>query len=524
MLPLRVVFLWHYHQPEYRWEGNALLPWTRLRAVKDYATVFQRFAELPQWRCVLNVVPSLLLQLTAYATGELSDTAEQSSLSPAAVPSEDERRYWSWVQPPEVLLRRFPTAAQLWRDGVAGVLEPAQWVDLRMWAHLLWMFPHRQRFPLLREWFQRGNGFQPDEVRLAVQLQRLLVWEAVAVLRELVQQERMELSCSPLYHPVVPLVCDTDALRESDPELPLLEPAFRFPEDAWLQCVRARQVCWEVLGVVPRGMWAPEAAVSMAALQQMVAAGVQWAATDETQLLGSVPGVSPLQKYLPHRITTPVGELVLFFRDRQLSDAIGFVYGDWEPERAVEDFCQRLHAIRAELVRAHGEEVLQTAAVLVALDGENCWDAYPDNGVAFLGLLAERLHAEEGLTMATCRDVLAAGIEMAPQLTWLRAGSWVEGSLRIWAGTERHRAAWTALRQVREQVEAARWRMSPTQWRRALEHILIAEGSDWFWWLSPERPTPAAPLFEQLFQLHLVRAQELIGTPAVAVHGLGATP
>ncbi len=509
MLPLRVVFLWHYHQPDYRWEGKALLPWVRFRAAKDYAVLFQLLGELPGFRCVLNLVPSLLLQLVGYARGELTDTAEQLSHR-APEPSEAEQRYWRMVMPPEPLRGRFAPLLELCRQLEEGKLSPEQWQDVRMWMQLVWMFPHRERFPVVSQWFQQGSHYRADELRLLGQLQRLLAGEALRELRQLLTSGQGELSCSPFYHPILPLVCDTESAQESDPELPRPEPPFRFPADAWLQCVRARQLCWELLGVVPEGMWPSEGALSMEALHQMAAAGVRWTATDEALFFAALPTAPRWYKYLPHRVHTPAGEVVVFFRDRELSDAIGFQYGSWMPERAVEDFCGRLWRIRSELVQSAGEQVLRTAVVLVALDGENCWDGYPDNGVAFLRLLAEQLRTEEWVVTTTCRALVAEGREPFPELPRVRPGSWVEGSLRIWVGTPANNAAWQALAELRAQLEDARSTLHPARWQEALEHLLCAEGSDWFWWRSPERSTPAAPLFERLFRLRLERARALL--------------
>lgn len=501
MLPLRLVVLWHYHQPEYRWQGQAMLPWVRLRAVKDYALLFRLFARLPQSGWVLNVSPVLLVQLAAYAAGEVEDVVERFSRS--ATFSEAEREYWRMVEPPVPLRKRFPVVEELWQGLARGDGEPQQWWDLRMWGQLLWAFPHRKDFPQLEEWFRRERGFRREDLQGLLCLQRLLVQEALEALRELVQSGTVELSCSPFSHPVLPLLCDTDSARESDPGLPLPDPPFRFPEDAWLQCLRARQCCWELLGVMPEGMWPSEGALSLEALQQLAAAGVRWVATDEALLFSTLAEAPAVQKYLPHRLVTPSGTVVVFFRDRQLSDAIGFVYGDWAAERAVEDMVQRLWAIRAELLQVYGEAGLRSAAVTLALDGENCWDGYADNGVAFLRLLSERLAAEPWLQVVTCQEVLRQGVELFPELPRLRTGSWVEGSLRIWVGTPRHNRAWEELGAARAELERARRFLPPSRWREALEHVLIAEGSDWFWWQSPERPTPAAPLFEQLFRLHL---------------------
>ncbi|MCS7177025.1 MAG: glycoside hydrolase family 57 protein [Candidatus Kapabacteria bacterium] len=509
MLPLRVVFLWHYHQPDYRWQGRALLPWVRLRAVKDYLPLFRFFAELADFRCVFNVVPSLLQQLVDYAAGHPLDTMEELSLwASAGGPEQQRQPYWKMVEPPRPLLRRFPELEAIWQRWQAGeLLEEQEWRDLQMWLQLVWMAPHRSAMPVVDEWFRRARGFRGDDLCMLVRLQRALAGEALSALRWAIGNGGIELSCSPFYHPVLPLVCDTDAARESDPELPLPHPPFRFPADTWMHCVRARQLCWMLLGRVPEGMWPPEGALSTEALHWMAASGVRWTATDEVQLFRSLPSAPTLQKYLPHRILTPAGPLVVFFRDRELSDVISFRYWEWGPERAVEDLFRHLWDIRSELLRTYGEGIMRVASVMIAVDGENCWDSYPDDGVSFLRALVERFRTEPWVTTATCQDVLKEAEEgELPKLPRFHTGSWVEGSLRIWIGTEQHNEAWELLRTAREELEATRHRLPPEVWKRAYEHLLVAEGSDWFWWLSPEHPTPAAPVFRELFRRHVAAA------------------
>jgi alpha-amylase/alpha-mannosidase (GH57 family) len=504
MRPLRLAFLWHYHQPEYRFEGVALLPWARLRAVKDYATIFALLERYPRLELTLNVVPSLLAQLRALVEDGVPDRAELLCLKPAEELTEAELEYLRALVPPEPLLERCPAYRELLSQ--PGEWDAARRRALQMWVNLAWMLPHRARFPIVGEWLERRE-FHADDIRLLLLLQRMVAREALERLRRLARQPTLELSCSPLYHPILPLLCDTESAAESDPELPRPQPAFRFPADAWLQCTRARERCWEELGVLPSGMWPSEGALSMAALESLAAAGVRWVATDEALLAGAQPPVEGLQRYLPHRIRTRAGELVLLFRDRELSDAIGFVYGTWEAERAVEDFCQRLEQIRQELLRTLGEQALERALVLVALDGENCWDGYPDNGRAFLTALYDRLMSEERFRMVCCREALSTP-EM-PVLERIGVGSWMQGSLRIWIGSPESNAAWQALAQARARLESARGSIPMRQWVRALEHLLVAEGSDWFWWIGGYFCSPAQPYFRELFRRHVERAEEL---------------
>ena len=50
--------------------------------------------------------------------------------------------------------------------------------------------------------------------------------------RHAAERGQIEISTTPYYHPILPLLCDTDIARISNPHTPLPQPAFRYPRDA----------------------------------------------------------------------------------------------------------------------------------------------------------------------------------------------------------------------------------------------------------------------------------------------------
>ncbi len=71
MQPVTVAFFWHQHQPYYPDDvsNETLMPWVRLHATKDYYGMALHLKEVPEFRCTINLVPSLLIQLQAYGEG-----------------------------------------------------------------------------------------------------------------------------------------------------------------------------------------------------------------------------------------------------------------------------------------------------------------------------------------------------------------------------------------------------------------------------------------------------------------------
>ncbi len=71
MAPVSLALVWHQHQPYYPDDvgGENPMPWVRLHATKDYLGMALHLEEVPEFRCTINLVPSLLAQLEAYVDG-----------------------------------------------------------------------------------------------------------------------------------------------------------------------------------------------------------------------------------------------------------------------------------------------------------------------------------------------------------------------------------------------------------------------------------------------------------------------
>ena len=91
----------------------------------------------------------------------------------------------------------------------------------------------------------------------------------------------IEISTSPFYHPILPLVCDTEMGAVSSPGLPLPRNRYRHPEDAREQLLRGLDLHEKVFGMRPQGVWPSEGSVSEEVLAIAHKLGVKWMATDE---------------------------------------------------------------------------------------------------------------------------------------------------------------------------------------------------------------------------------------------------
>jgi hypothetical protein len=277
------------------------------------------------------------------------------------------------------------------------------------------------------------------------------------------------------------------------------------PADAEEQLRAALARHGAAFGRAPAGMWPPEGSVSPEVATLAVRAGVRWLASDEGVLWRSLPEAGRrVLLYRPWRFVTAGGEVALFFRDRELSDRIGFVYHHWHPEEAAADFVARVRRIGEE----HAGETPPLVAVI--LDGENCWENYADDGGPFLDALYARLEAEPEVRTVTPSEVLAARGTL-DALPALHSGSWIDADFHIWIGHPEKNLAWDLIARTRRMlVEAG---ITPENGAPIWEHLYAAEGSDWFWWLGEDHYTGDKELFDRLFREHLEMVWQLAGRP-----------
>jgi alpha-amylase/alpha-mannosidase (GH57 family) len=341
--------------------------------------------------------------------------------------------------------------------------------------------------------------------------------------KELAELGQIELTTSPFYHPILPLLIDTECAREAMPNVVLPEHRYRSPEEANEQIQRASEFFKSNFGIEPKGMWPSEGSLSWDAITLIRKNGFEWTATDETVLRNTI-GVSPTiagnitiqqkhAKYFPWRAETAEGEIVLFFRDHSLSDDIGFTYQTWDADDAVQNFVHNILHIRSELVNEYGEDVLHEACISVILDGENCWEYYWNNGFEFLDRFYAALASTPEIRPVTFSEAVACSRRDAlPRLTKLTAGSWIEGNFQIWIGHPEDNAAWDALYAAKQTLNEARAR-NATGVEAAHEELMIAEGSDWCWWYGDEHFSAQQDIFDELYRMHLSEVYRKLSLP-----------
>jgi alpha-amylase/alpha-mannosidase (GH57 family) len=520
----RVALLWHMHQPFYQdlVTGEHILPWVRLHALKDYWGMVALLREFPGVRVTFNLVPSMLVQLEAFARGEARDPHLEIGLKEAVRLTEDERafcieHFFHAHQPrmidpypryAELLARRGANGGGLSARAQAAQFSTDDLRDLQVWHKLVWIDPlYLDSDDRVRSLIAKGSGFTEEDKQTLRSVELELLRSVVPEYREAAARGQVELSTSPFYHPILPLLCDTNVYLRTHPASRMPRERFRHPEDAAEQLTRAVALHERLFGGRPAGLWPSEGSVSDDMVPLVAAAGFQWMATDEEILArtlgqgftrdgGGTVG-QPDLLYRPYSVGAAGQSVACGFRDHAISDLIGFAYASWSPDHAAGSFVDRLVEAGARYsARTGGKD----ATIFVILDGENAWEHYEGQGRPFLRALYGRLAGHPQLHTVTMAEACAGASERLPSIF---PGSWIHGDFYIWIGHEDDHRAWSQLADARRALDSVPPGRAPEALAQAREEMLIAEGSDWFWWYGDDHSSEHDLEFDELFRRHV---------------------
>lgn len=543
---LDLVFLWHMHQPDYRdySTGDFVLPWVYLHAMKDYSDMAYHFEQHPKMKAVVNFVPILLDQIEDYeqqfATYQIRDpllrllirenlndvsaderqlvleSCFRSNLSKMVAPYPAYRRLFD-------LYKMFESSGRV----ALSYLSGQYLADLLTWYHLAWFGETvRREHDVLIEMMSKDENFTYADRKLIFGLIGEVVTGIIPRYRKLAESGQIEISATPHYHPLAPLLLDFNSARECEPGSSLPQASI-YPGgktrvqahvESTMKSHRAR------FGVTPHGIWPAEGAVSTALIEVLAGQKCRWAASGEGVLGNSLRKVGNLpdrSKYLyrPYQLKGSGASVNCFFRDDRLSDLIGFEYSNWNGKDAAYNFVSQLEGI------ANNASDGETPLVGVILDGENAWEYYPYNGYHFLNDLYTVLESHPGIRTTTYSEYLdksmekgAKGYAKHGELPGLVAGSWVYGTFSTWIGSPDKNHAWDLLcvaKQSYDMVMAA-GRLSQKEKEAAEKQLSSCESSDWFWWFGDYNPSEAVGSFDRLYRNNLMQLYRLLKLPVPA--------
>ncbi|MDR3749578.1 MAG: glycoside hydrolase family 57 protein [Acidobacteriota bacterium] len=522
---IRLVLLWHMHQPFYKdmVTGEYRLPWVRLHALKDYFGMVKLLDEFPDVRQNFNLVPSLVNQIQDYASGQAHDPFLNLVAKPAAELSTADKKFalrYLFQANPVNMIGRYPRYRELWEryratcerpEGPESYFVTRDYADLQVLSQLAWFDEYFLAESDVAALVQKGEDFSPEDQQVVIAKEREILSKVLPAYAAAAQRGSVELSATPYYHPILPLLCDTNAGAQSTPGLSLPTRHFQRPEDASLQIRMALDSHAALFGMRPQGLWPSEGSVSEETLKLASREGIQWMATDEgvlgrtldfhfTRHDGSRLGGDGAERlYNIYRYEKGETRMHLLFRDHRISDQIGFVYSGMPAQEAANHLVQNIKD-SAQPVLQQGKD----AVVSIILDGENAWEYHPQSGREFLRRFYEAVQRDEQIEPVTVSEAIARHKENdLGRLNRLVPGSWINANFNVWIGAPEDNHSWDLLADARDYYDRHSDRVSAEQRKLAWEELLIAEGSDWNWWYGPEHHSANDRDFDELYRKHL---------------------
>jgi len=321
-----------------------------MHAIKDYYDMAAILDQYPQIKMNFNLVPSLLMQIEDYIAGGAKDEFWTITEKEAVSLSEEDKVFllenfffanWS------TMVDVYPRYKQLLdirgRDilednlsKIVKTLPSSYFLDLQVWFNLSWVDPiFKERDEFIASLLQKGENFTEEEKIKLLDKHLEIMGMIIPKYKELMEKGQIEICTSPFYHPILPLLINSSISRKSSPHKHSPKTIFLHESDAKIQISRAIKYFEKTFGKKPLGMWPSEGGVSDHTLDIIASCGLKWIATDEDILFHSLKNEHH-RKDLYNAYKFKDKDLGIVFRDKKLSDLIGFSYSNMDADVAKE--------------------------------------------------------------------------------------------------------------------------------------------------------------------------------------------
>lgn len=523
---LSVAFYWHMHQPVYELDGVFLMPWARLHAVKDYLDMITMLEKYPRLKLTVNVVPALLDELIQYTDEGFEDIHASLTVSKVEDLSSSEKEYIInnfFNSKYETMVYKYPTYRALFKKRYSSNsitvddFSDQEFSDLMALFNLSWVDPrHYEKYPEFERLVLKGHNYsQKDRIRI-ISLQKEIIKEIIPTYKKYIKEGRIELTTSPYYHPIMPILCDYESSVNGVQTKENLPVNCNLTEDAHYQVKSGLDRIEEVFGVRPKGMWASEFCLTNNVLELFANEGIKWTISDEAILSKSINFEfirdfkgnieDPYYLLKVYSYNAQKSPIDIVFRDLHIPNLINFEYCNIDANAAASDLYNKIKAIQNKLLVSPDNNHMLT----IALDGENCWENYQNDGNDFLDAIYSKLEKDESIDIVLIGDYIAKD-GTKKDLNKIKAGSWINEGFGFWIGDPVKNLAWQYLNKVQFDIKKIiKNNPKHENIQKALREIYIAEGSDWFWWYGEPNNSGQDNIFDFLFREHLKNAYKLL--------------
>ena len=562
------------HQPDYRdMNGEFMLPWVYLHAIKDYIDMPLNIAANPGMKANINITPVLIDQWQDYnyrIENALEEKKEDKAvnmlpdrfLRPLLLKTLDRNddgdiRLWMsdhyrWANY-EQMVSRFDDYKILYDLASSGVsrhyLNDAFYFDFCVWFHLSWCGEWMKKYdPVINYFIRKGSNFTFDDRRLL--LKRLLEWMKYGLslygfpavkgghapvsfpeypdmleksrLEELSAKKKgeYEVTFSPHYHPIIPLLLDVHCGGVAAQMTGITyEPVYIEKYSGGLESAKRHldslNEYYRSGKDKIRALWPSEGALSSESLDLINEYDINICASGEELLSSSIGVDAHKPAFMQGKNIIPLYK-VYKWKNTGLKiifrdSGLSDLIGFTYAKWRGDDAANNLTDKLNSI-----DDFDKDAVVSIILDGENAWEYYYENGFYFLNDLYSLLSSSVKINPMLLNEVFdmhdAGG---SIKLDYIMPGSWVNGNLRMWVGEEQKNKAWALLNEAKNALRDSiqKGTLNENGVKTALKNLMAAEGSDWFWWLGHDSPLFSQSSMEKIFRDFLKNIYLTAGMP-----------
>lgn len=516
---LSIAFYWHMHQPVYQLSANGdyIMPWVRLHGVKDYLDMALWADKIPDLKLNFNYVPALLDSLMEYSNGAFDIHSRITATPDESLTNEDkvfilnnffDANYQNMILANDEYHRLYKIV-QMEGTENTDIFTLQEYSDLMALFNLAWIDPSfKASDRRLKRLVKKGRDYTYEDRLEILEVQREIISKIIPTLKKLLKKGKIELTTSPYYHPILPILTDYKTIRGNgvfDDDISKMKTDL----DAKVQTKMALDRMEEIFGVRPKGIWPSEQCISAKTLSMLSDLGVEWSISDEGILANSIDFefVHDFKGYLQdpynllkvYQYKSANSDIKMIFRDSIIHNLIEFEYSNHSPEATANDLYDRIKVIQSKILSSPDKEHL----LVIAMDGENCWENYPNDGNKFLETVYKLISEDSTLETVLISDYLER-INNYKKLNKIASGASFNKNFKLWIDEPVKDLAWTYLKHVRQDFSdfVKREPLNPNI-ELARQELFICEGSDWFWWYGEPNYSGRDNIFDFIFRSHL---------------------
>lgn len=528
---LNIAFVWHFHQPSYQesFDKDFLMPWVRLHATKDYLDMLYYTENFKNLRLNFNFSPVLLDSVERYVQGA-HDVHSRLLVSEVERLSDGEKlfildNFFDANYNNMILPRGYYTALYEKRYSKEEIdpkeFSDQEYSDIMANFTLAWM---NRKFVThyhdLEYLFNKEIDYTLEDRCRIFEISIDIMKKIIPTYKAYQEKGMIEISTSPYYHPILPLLLNLNERPFAySQNLPLNQQVME--EDAYTQTKRALDRAEEIFGKRPKGVWLPEHCISNKTVDMLSKLDVQWTISDEGVIANSIgkeftrdlSGVTldPFHLAISYQLKGRPKTKILFSNAFYMS-SIGFNYGSYDPVLAANDLYENIKKGQNKLQNSPEEEHILT----IAMDGENCWESYPNNGYEFLNEMYRLFEQDETTEIVLLGEYLPH-TKNTQKLDKIVPGSWINRNFDLWIGEPVKNLAWSYLNKTIEDLKEFSKKIKNKELiERAREEIFLTQGSDWFWWYGEPNESGRDHIFDHIFRERLKNVYTILNKPCPA--------